>query len=130
MIHTCIPPEGESNDAYRQQQSDTEGAGVHRPPAVVVMSMPRRPSDAIRKLCSEKQSQKRTTILSLGDAAANGNAQDQTEKSPAATSAAIPRLFCPSVSSASVPPSDEVPARQDEVVINENLSRRPWPHAP
>lgn len=32
------PPEGESSDTYRQQQQRlTEGPGVHRPPAVVVM---------------------------------------------------------------------------------------------
>jgi hypothetical protein len=54
----------DSSDAYRQQQKkDWRGPGVHRPPAVVVMSMPHQPSDAICELCSEKQSQKRTTIL-------------------------------------------------------------------
>ena len=63
----------DSSGTYRQQQREARrGPGVHRPPAVVVMSMPHQPSDAICGLCSEKQSQKRTTILRdtrLGDAA-------------------------------------------------------------
>ena len=73
------PPESESSGAYRQQQREARrGPGVHRPPAVVVMSMPHQPSDAICELCSEKQSQKRTTILRhirLGDAAVQRLAQ-------------------------------------------------------
>ena len=39
------PSEGESNDTNRQQREARRGPGVHRPPAVVVMSMPHQPSD-------------------------------------------------------------------------------------
>ena len=88
------PPEGESSDTYRQQQQRlTEGPGVHRPPAVVVMSMPHRPSDAICELCSEKQSQKRTTILRHPPRRRCKAKIGPTEKSPARLLQPYPGFF-------------------------------------
>jgi hypothetical protein len=54
------PPESESSDAYRQQQREARrGPDVHRPPAVVVMSMPHQPSRATPSLNSAQKNNHR-----------------------------------------------------------------------